>query len=519
MTVTDPDSASLAGATVSIVGNYASGDVLIFADQNDITGSYSNGVLMLTGNASVASYQSALQSITFASTNNSTATRTVSYVVNDGSLNSASATKLIDVFAPVDVTGVYVKCSTWNTTFLDDLATNGLGSSTLGFRMQTGANQLEPLPWNNLDTIEIVFSGAVNVSQNSLSLIGSPNQAHAPPSIAGFSYDATTHTATWSLSGSLNDNRLLLDLPAAGVTDSRGATLDGEFANTTTTPTVIGQAFPSGNGLSGGDFTFLFNVLPGDVNQDGSVNGLDVSLVAADWLNTGTVRSDTNGDNVVNGLDIVTIASNWLTTLPAGVGGAGGSEAATIMGGDAAVGSTASIATASSVLESPTVLASIATSASGTGTSSSGLVISTAPAFSSMQAADRLAAFIGWPDVTKVVATIDHVFSQGAGAEPSSRPVGTLRNRVTCQTPRCHRLAWDKRHGHPNGARRRAMEFAHRRRLVGDNGRQSATLIRLGSCISPGLSVEHARPCSLKSGHIPLSGQIGAARSAAATPW
>ena len=178
LTVTDPDTASLAGATVSIVGNYASGDVLIFADQNDITGSYSNGVLMLTGNASVASYQSALQSITFASTNNSTATRTVSYVVNDGSLNSASATKLIDVFAPVDVTGVYVKCSTWNTTFLDDLATNGLGSSTLGFRMQTGANQLEPLPWNNLDTIEIVFSGAVNVSQNSLSLIGSPNQAH-----------------------------------------------------------------------------------------------------------------------------------------------------------------------------------------------------------------------------------------------------------------------------------------------------------------------------------------------------
>ena len=41
-------------------------------------GSYSGGVLTLTGSATPAQYQAALQSVTFSSTSTSTATRTVS---------------------------------------------------------------------------------------------------------------------------------------------------------------------------------------------------------------------------------------------------------------------------------------------------------------------------------------------------------------------------------------------------------------------------------------------------------
>ena len=44
LTVSDVDSANLAGATVSITGNFASGqDVLGFTSQNGITGSYNCG--------------------------------------------------------------------------------------------------------------------------------------------------------------------------------------------------------------------------------------------------------------------------------------------------------------------------------------------------------------------------------------------------------------------------------------------------------------------------------------------
>ena len=90
ITVSDVDSANLAGATVQITGNFVSGqDVLGFANQNGIAGSYdaATGLLMLTGQASLAQYQAALKSVTYfnSSENPSGETRTISYQVNDGS--------------------------------------------------------------------------------------------------------------------------------------------------------------------------------------------------------------------------------------------------------------------------------------------------------------------------------------------------------------------------------------------------------------------------------------------------
>ena len=111
LTVTDSDSANLTGATVTISANYASGeDTLSFTNQNGITGSFSAGMLTLTGSASVANYQTALRSVTYAnsSDNPSTATRTVSFVVNDGSTNSTAATRNITVTAVNDAPVVTV---------------------------------------------------------------------------------------------------------------------------------------------------------------------------------------------------------------------------------------------------------------------------------------------------------------------------------------------------------------------------------------------------------------------------
>lgn len=60
--------------------------------------------------------------------------------------------------------------------------------------------------------------------------------------------------------------------------------------------------------------------LPGDVNFDGVVNGLDITLVAGHWLQSGNgIQGDANYDGVVNGLDIADIASHWLTSVPGAV--------------------------------------------------------------------------------------------------------------------------------------------------------------------------------------------------------
>jgi hypothetical protein len=100
LTVTDSDSADLQSAQVRISAGFEAGDSLSFTDQSGISGSYDSGtgVLTLTGSASVADYETALQSVSFASTNDNPATsKTVSFEVNDGSLDSNTATKDIAV--------------------------------------------------------------------------------------------------------------------------------------------------------------------------------------------------------------------------------------------------------------------------------------------------------------------------------------------------------------------------------------------------------------------------------------
>jgi hypothetical protein len=87
---------------MSITGNFATAeDVLAFTAQNGITGSFdaATGVLTLTGSATVASYQVALRSVTYANTNAapSTATRTLSIVASDGQADSLPAGRDITI--------------------------------------------------------------------------------------------------------------------------------------------------------------------------------------------------------------------------------------------------------------------------------------------------------------------------------------------------------------------------------------------------------------------------------------
>ncbi|MDZ4253503.1 MAG: FG-GAP-like repeat-containing protein [Sulfuritalea sp.] len=87
--IADIDSATLAGATVSITGNFhATEDVLGFSNTVNIVGSYdaADGVLTLSGTDTLAAYQAALRAVTYfnSSDNPSTDARTISYAVDDG---------------------------------------------------------------------------------------------------------------------------------------------------------------------------------------------------------------------------------------------------------------------------------------------------------------------------------------------------------------------------------------------------------------------------------------------------
>ena len=126
ITVSDVDSANLVSATVSITSGFISAqDTLAFTTQNGITGSYnsSTGILTLTGNATVANYQTALRTITYtnSSDNPSTTPRTVSFLVNDGTANSTVVTRNINITAvndsPVVANAIADQTATIDTAF------------------------------------------------------------------------------------------------------------------------------------------------------------------------------------------------------------------------------------------------------------------------------------------------------------------------------------------------------------------------------------------------------------------
>ncbi len=107
ITVTDTDSSQLSTATVTMTTGYNSGqDALGFTTQNGITGNWAagTGVLTLTGNATVAQYQTALRSITYTNTSDApdTTTRAFTIVANDGTVDSNTESRNITITAVND---------------------------------------------------------------------------------------------------------------------------------------------------------------------------------------------------------------------------------------------------------------------------------------------------------------------------------------------------------------------------------------------------------------------------------
>jgi len=94
---------TLQSASVLFSSGFVSNqDQLRYVNQNGISGSYntSTGILTLSGTATLATYQTALRSIQYTNTNTSTATgggRVVSFTVNDGTSNSNTVSRTINV--------------------------------------------------------------------------------------------------------------------------------------------------------------------------------------------------------------------------------------------------------------------------------------------------------------------------------------------------------------------------------------------------------------------------------------
>ena len=114
LSISDSESTSLIGATVNIGAGFLAGDMLSVASpQTGIASNYNaaTGVLTLSGTANLATYETELDLVTFASPSATNPSRTITWSVNDGVTKSTPASSSVSVVAnpPVLAAGASVK--------------------------------------------------------------------------------------------------------------------------------------------------------------------------------------------------------------------------------------------------------------------------------------------------------------------------------------------------------------------------------------------------------------------------
>jgi gliding motility-associated-like protein len=103
ITASDWDNANVVSAIIKITSNYVNGeDVLLFSNTGSITGTWisATGTLNLAGTDTYANYQLALRAIKYQNLNTgnpSSATRTISFTINDGSDNSNTVSRNVTI--------------------------------------------------------------------------------------------------------------------------------------------------------------------------------------------------------------------------------------------------------------------------------------------------------------------------------------------------------------------------------------------------------------------------------------
>ena len=98
--ISDPESATLTGATVSISAGFLAGDVLSVASrQTGIASNYNwtTGVLTLSGSASLAAYQAELDSVTFGTASGANASRAIAWSISDANATSTPASSIVSI--------------------------------------------------------------------------------------------------------------------------------------------------------------------------------------------------------------------------------------------------------------------------------------------------------------------------------------------------------------------------------------------------------------------------------------
>lgn len=196
-----------------------------------------------------------------------------------------------------------------NAPRVANVKVSGSNSTHAAYSFDTcdgSGEQLRTVPVGGADTISITFSEDVNVVAENLRLVGL--RTFSAPAVADFVYDIETMTATWRFNAILTNDQFVI-LLNDDVTDIEGNRLDGEWVNpmSLSTNNAAVSEFPSGNGVGGGNFTFVFTNMAGDANRNNVVDGSDYGIVSSNYwnhtINALFTQGDFTGDGFVENPD------------------------------------------------------------------------------------------------------------------------------------------------------------------------------------------------------------------------
>ncbi|MFZ0303353.1 MAG: putative Ig domain-containing protein, partial [Terracidiphilus sp.] len=326
VTVADADGQNLASATVSIASGAGTGDMLSFTSQDGITGSFSSGTLTLSGNASPADYQSALDSVTFSTTSASATARTLDWAVSDGVVSSATATSTVDVhIAPTVTAGATVTFdSGGNPVALDSgLTVTDASSSTLisaTVSIASGFGSGDTLNFINQNGITGSFGAGVLTLTGTSSLL---NYQAALDSVtfSTTSTSTTSRTIDWTVSDGVTSSNTVTSTvdvllpPAITSAGSTTFTVGSSGSFTVTASGYPSPTFSETGALPSGVTLNSAGVLSG-TPAAGTGGTYPLTITASNGIGTNATQSFTL---TVNQAPAVTSASS--TTFTTGTAG------------------------------------------------------------------------------------------------------------------------------------------------------------------------------------------------------
>ncbi|HEX8075312.1 MAG TPA: Ig-like domain-containing protein, partial [Thermoleophilaceae bacterium] len=326
LTASDPDSANFSGATVSISSNFVSSeDSLAFTNTANITGSYNSGtgVLTLSGTDTVANYQAALRSVTYAnSSDNPSGSKTVSFQASDdGALPSNVATRDIDLSAGANDAPV-VTTSSGDTAYTEgDPATAVDGSLTVTdaddtniesgqVRISSGFQSGDDLVFVDQNGI----SGVYNTGTGVLTLTGTASVADYQAALRSIKYRTTNDNPSSARTVEFKVNDGDVDSNAATKNIVVTGTNDAPTLNTTASSLSYSEgdgAVAIDSGLTASD--------PDSTNFSGATVSITGNFASADdslgFTNTANITGSYNSGTGVLTLSGIDTVANYQAAL------------------------------------------------------------------------------------------------------------------------------------------------------------------------------------------------------------